>query len=70
MYRLTSSVLVVLVYLGLGIVVLVSVSTDLFLCQDPDILCDPVLILGGGAPIVLGGGALTCRLCARLILAS
>ena len=70
MYLLVSSVLVVVVCLGLGVVVLVSASADLFLCQDPDIFDDPVLVLWDDKTVVLGGGALTCLLCARLVLAS
>ena len=70
MYLLTSSVLVVLVCLGLGVVVRVGASADLFRCQDPVILDDPAFVLWGVKTVVLGGGALTCLLCARLTLAS
>ena len=57
-YRLVSSVLVVLTRLGLGIVGLADTSIDLVLCQAPVILCDPILVLGGGALTV---GSLRCK---------
>ena len=70
MYLLVSAVLVVVVCLGLGVVVRVGASADLFRCQDVVILDDPAFILWGVKTTVLGGGALTCLLCARLTLAS